>query len=112
MNRRRTIRTLLFLGAGMTAFSLPAYGRRGRPLTPTSVGGVRRRTRRRTRRRIHRNMRLTSLPYGCATTRVSGGVTFYYCSGIWYRPTYSGTTVVYVVERIDDGANTEVEFEE
>jgi hypothetical protein len=41
-----------------------------------------------------------------------GGVTYHYCSGIWYRPTYQGTTVVYVVEIIDSGANTDVEFEE
>jgi hypothetical protein len=57
-------------------------------------------------------MRLTSLPYGCATTRVRASVTYYYCGGVWYRPVQSGTTVVYIVDEIEDGANTEVEFEE
>jgi hypothetical protein len=55
---------------------------------------------------------LTSLPYGCSVTRVRRGTTYYYCSGIWYRPTYQGTTVIYIVEDIDSGANTDVEFEE
>jgi len=34
-----------------------------------------------------------------------------YCGDI-YRPTYQGTTVVYVVEDIDAGTGTNVEFEE
>ena len=57
-------------------------------------------------------MTLSALPYGCATTRMRGGVKYYYCGGIWYNPSYSGTTVVYVVDDIDAGANTDVEFEE
>jgi hypothetical protein len=57
-------------------------------------------------------MRLTSLPYGCSTTRVKNGVSYYYCGGIWYQPSYQGTTVVYVVEEIEPGANTDVEFED
>ena len=57
-------------------------------------------------------MRLTALPYGCSRTRVRRGVSYYWCGGIWYRPVYHGTTIVYVVEDIDEGANTEVEFEE
>jgi hypothetical protein len=57
-------------------------------------------------------MRLTSLPYGCVTTRVRAGVTYYYCGSIWYRPVYQGTTVIYIVDEIEDGAETEVEFEE
>jgi hypothetical protein len=57
-------------------------------------------------------MRLRSLPYGCSVTRKRRGVTYYHCGGIWYRPVYHGTTVVYVVEDIDSGADTEVEFEE
>jgi hypothetical protein len=57
-------------------------------------------------------MRLTSLPYGCSGTRVRAGVTYHYCGGIWYLPSYSGTTVVYIVQDIDAGANTDVEFEE
>lgn len=55
-------------------------------------------------------MTLYSLPYGCTVTRVRGRVTYYYCSGILYRPAYQGTTVVYIVEDIDPGATTEVIF--
>jgi hypothetical protein len=57
-------------------------------------------------------MRLTSLPYGCTETRIRDDVTYYYCDGIWYRPVYQGTTVIYIVEEIEPGADTEVEFEE
>jgi hypothetical protein len=32
--------------------------------------------------------------------------------GIWYRPVYQGTTVDYIVDDIDSGADTNVEFEE
>jgi len=118
MNRREATRLLISIAAagllGQSATS--AVAAPGRPASPTSVGGVRRRTRRRTRRRVRRRVRrgtrLSYLPYGCSVTRVRGGVTYYYCGGIWYKPVYSGTTVVYVVDRIDDGANTEVEFEE
>ena len=41
-----------------------------------------------------------------------GGVTYYYCGGIWYQPGYQGTTVIYIVSDIDAGANTDVEFDE
>lgn len=115
MQRRQLIKSILAVTTGLAfggllpkADALP----RGRPATPTSVAGVRRRTRRRTRRRIHRNMTLYSLPYGCSVTRVRGGVTYYYCSGIWYQPAYQGTTVVYIVNEIEAGANVDVEFEE
>ncbi len=64
----------------------------GRPATPGSVAGVRRRTRRRTCRRWAVGTSLTALPAGC--TRV-GGV--YHCSGEYLRPTYRGSTAVYVV---------------
>ena len=57
-------------------------------------------------------MSLYSLPYGCATVRYRSGVKFYYCSGIWYRPAYQGTTVVYIVDDIEAGAETNLEFEE
>jgi hypothetical protein len=80
--------------------SFAALAKPGRPASPTSVAGV------------HLNMRLTWLPYGCSVTRLRDGVTYYYCSGIWYRPVYQGTTVIYIVEYIDSGANTDVEFEE
>jgi hypothetical protein len=36
----------------------------------------------------------------------------YYCGGIWYRPSYQGSNVIYIVEDIDAGANTDVEFED
>jgi hypothetical protein len=92
--------------------SFAALAKPGRPASPTSVAGVHRRGRRRRRRRVYLNMRLTWLPYGCSVTRLRDGVTYYYCSGIWYRPVYQGTTVIYIVEYIDSGANTDVEFEE
>ena len=114
MQRRNFLKSLLGASLGTLAAVLPisAFARVGRPASPGSVAGVRRRTRRRTRRRVYRNMRLTSLPYGCNTTRIRGGVSYYYCGGIWYQPSYQGTTVVYVVTDIDSGANTDVEFEE
>ena len=114
MNRRAFLRSIAGLAGGATiaAFSGPVSARRGRPATPNSVAGVRRRTRRRTRRRIHRNQRLYSLPYGCSTTRYRGSVRYYYCGGIWYRPAYEGTTVIYIVDEIEAGASTDVEFEE
>jgi len=116
MQRRKFLSSLFTLSAGALVtgltLSTPAEARRGRPASPTSVAGVRRRTRRRTRTRIHRNQRLYSLPYGCSTTRLRGGVSYYYCGGIWYQPAYQGTTVVYIVHEVEAGANTNVEFEE
>lgn len=118
MQRRELIKALLASMVGVIGLSTAADaarrggGRRRSPASPASVGGHRRRRRRRTRRRVRRWMRLTSLPYGCNVTRVRGGVTFYYCGSIWYRPVYEGTTVVYIVEEIEPGAETEVEFEE
>lgn len=114
MKRRELIRSLagLTIGAGALTMGGMAVARVGRPATPASVAGVRRRTRRRTRRRVAVGMSMTALPYGCATTVMRGGVNYYYCGGIYYQPTYQGTTVVYVVDSIDEGANTSVEFEE
>lgn len=113
MQRRQLVKLLLSLTAitAVSGLSLTVLAKPGRPASPTSVAGVRRRTRRRRRRRVYRNMRLSSLPYGCSVTRVRGGVTYYYCNGIWYRPAYQGTTVVYIVADIDSGANTNVEFD-
>ncbi len=54
----------------------------------------------------------TSLPYGCDVTRLRADVTYYYRGGIWYQPVYEGTTVVYIVDEIESGAETNVEFEE
>ena len=114
MKRRQFLNSLIASSVGLATAIVPAIvlAKPGRPASPNSVAGVRRRTRRRTRRRIYRNMQLTSLPYGCSVTRVRGGVTYYYCGNSWYRPTYQGTTVTYVVEEIEAGANTDVEFEE
>jgi len=114
MKRRELMRSVATLAVGVAAIPLSnlVEARVGRPATPGSVAGVRRRTRRRTRRRVYRNMTLYSLPYGCTTTRVRGGVSYYYCGGIWYQPSYQGTTVVYVVSEIESGADTNVEFEE
>ena len=114
MKRRDLLRSLATVAVGAAAIPLSnlVEARVGRPATPGSVAGVRRRTRRRTRRRVYRHMTLYSLPYGCATTRVRAGITYYYCGGIWYQPTYQGSTVVYVVTDIESGADTNVEFYE
>ncbi len=113
-SRRQLIKSLLAItlgcAAGGLAFSVSA--KPGRPASPNSVAGVGRRTRRRRRRRVSRAMRLTSLPYGCSTTRLRAGVSYYYCGGIWYQPAYQGATVIYIVNEIEPGANTDVEFEE
>jgi len=55
---------------------------------------------------------MATLPYGCVSPVMRGGINYYYCSGIYYRPVYQGTTVVYIVDTIDAGAETNVEFEE
>lgn len=115
MKRRKFLRSLghVAAGAGLTAVSSLAIARLGRPLTPVSVAGVRRRTRRRTRRRVAVGMSMTTLPYGCPNNTVMyNGYPSYYCNGIYYTPQQQGTTTVYVVESIDQGANTNVEFEE
>ena len=113
MERRQLLKLLLTLTGGCTIGGLPISAiavKPGRKASRSNVGTKRHRRRR--RRRVHRNMRLRSLPYGCSVTRKRRGVTYYHCGGIWYRPAYHGTTVVYVVEDIDSGADTEVEFEE
>jgi hypothetical protein len=115
MNRRDLLRSLgsLVIGAGVASVSTVAIARIGRPATPASVAGVRRRTRRRTRRRVAVGMSMTALPYGCGgATTVYNGVPSYYCGGIYYAPQQQGTTVVYVVQSVDPGAQTSVEFEE
>ena len=120
MKRRQLIKALLAAMVGTIGLSsVVSAARRGRgrsrsrsPASPTSVAGHRRRVRRRRRRRVRRYMRLTSLPYGCSVTRLRGGVSYYYCGGIWYQPVYEGTTVIYVVDEIEEGAETDVEFDE
>ena len=69
----------------------------GRPASPTSVAGVKRRTRRRTARRVAVGTRVYSLPGGC-TTVVKRQVTYHYCGGVYYRPYFEGNTVIYIVE--------------
>ncbi len=112
MQRRKLITTLLAGAVLLLAAPTASFAKRGHPASPKSVGGVRRRTRRRTRRRVRRGMRLSYLPYGCNVTRRRGSITYYYCGGIWYKPVYQGTTVVYIVDEIEPGASTDVEFEE
>ena len=114
MKRRQLVKSLITTALGLSTVGIATtvFAKRGRPASPNSVAGVGRRTRRRRRRRVHRNMHLNSLPYGCGTIRVRGGVTYYYCGNIWYQPVYQGTTVVYIVSDIEAGANTDVEFEE
>jgi hypothetical protein len=118
MKRRELIRSLASLAVGVAAITsgASALARIGRPLSPGSIAGVRRRTRRRTRRRVRRRMyvgmSMATLPYGCGAAMMHGGINMYYCGGIYYRPVYQGTTVVYVVDNIDDGADVNVEFEE
>lgn len=83
----------------------------GRPATPRSGAGVVRRTSRRTTRRaVHRHhavgaaavgayavgRRFYALPTGCGSIIV-GGVRYYRCTDVYYRPYYEGATVVYVV---------------
>ena len=116
MQRRQLVKALLAAMVGALGFPSTASARRGRRAAPRSVSGARRRTRRRvrrrTRRRVYRGLRLTSLPYGCSVTRLRSGVTYYYCGNIWYRPAYQGTTVIYIVDEIESGANVDVEFDE
>ncbi|MFC1825127.1 hypothetical protein ACFL9T_20635, partial [Thermodesulfobacteriota bacterium] len=75
----------------------------GRPATPGSVGGVRRRTRRRTRRRWAIGTRMYTLPAGYTTTKVYG-TTYYVVDGEYMKKSYEGSNVVYVV--VDDPNKT------
>ncbi len=94
------------------SFSKTAEAIVGRPVTPGSVGGVRRRTRRRTAvvvgttaaastaattTRVAVGTRVYALPGGCQTALI-GGVNYHRCGGVYYRPYYEGSTLVYVVE--------------
>ncbi len=70
-----------------------AEARIGRPATPGSVAGVRRRTRRRT---ILIGTRVYARPAGYTTVVVTG-TTYYVHDGVYYKPYYEGDKVVYVV---------------
>jgi len=39
---------------------------------------------------------VSTLPAAC-TMRSAGGVTYQYCGGTWYRPSYVGSDVQYTV---------------
>jgi len=117
MKRRQVIQTILQATIGVASVTVAgvALARIGRPLTPVSVAGVRRRTRRRYRRRMiymSPGMRVYGLPYGCGGMMMYGGMNMYYCGGIYYRPVHQGTTVVYEVHQVDPGANQNVEIQE
>lgn len=102
MERRKFTKSLLgLLALGSAPQALSVIGR---PATPGSVAGVRRRTRRRTRRRVVVGMSVASVPAGCPL--VNG---LYYCGGAYYQPVQQGTTVVYVVQDIDPGAEPYIE---
>ncbi len=67
-----------------------AEARVGRPATPGSVAGVRRRTTRRTVRRVHY---YNALPHGCYWR-----APYHYCGGVYYQPTnQNGQTVDVIV---------------
>ncbi len=92
----------------------------GRPLTPGSVAGVKRRTRRRTAAvtaaattpvvvaapapivvtpaptTVVIGTTISALPGGC-TTVTSGGATYHSCGGVYYKPAFQSDKVVYVV---------------
>ena len=117
MKRREVVQKICQAALGVATVTVAgtALARVGRPLTPVSVAGVRRRTRRRTRRRMiymNRGMTIYGLPYGCGGMGLYYGMNMYYCGGIYYRPVHQGTTVVYVVERVDPGANQNVQIQE
>ena len=102
MQRRSFMRyfgALLLVGATSTLPTVNA--RMGRPMSPGSMAGVHRRHRRR-RRRIVVGMTLTALPESCSV-RTKDGVDYHYCDGVWYRPSYQGTEVVYIVDDVDAG---------
>ena len=70
-----------------------ADARIGRPMTPTSVAGVSRRT---TRRRVRRSTRyVATLPRGC-TTVIIDGASLYQCGGTYYQRDNTQYVVVYV----------------
>lgn len=68
----------------------------GRPATPASVGGVRRRTRRRTAAVVSYGTRVNAAPAGSQKIVVNG-TTYYVHDGVYYKPAHEGDNVVYVV---------------
>jgi hypothetical protein len=94
----------------------------GRPATPVSAAGVARRTAVRTTAAVTSTSAaqaaaqpappppaptgaapaegtvVTSLPAGCVSAPV-GGVEYYLCNGVYYRPAFEGNNLVYVVQK-------------
>ncbi len=106
MNRMTRARKIL-LGLGLSAVALvgssvvfdvqlisEAEARIGRPMSPTSVAGVSRRTARRTFRRT--TIYINTLPRGCTTVIVDGS-SLHHCGGTYYERR-SGRYVVVIVD--------------
>lgn len=75
-------------------FISDAEARRGRPMTPTSVAGVSRRT---TRRAIRRSNRyVATLPRSCKTVLVEG-TSLQYCGSTYYQA-HNDQYVVVIVD--------------
>ena len=74
-------------------------GRRAAPRASRhhNVSGVHRRTTRHAVRHSAHGARVYRLPAGCASV-TRHGRRYHHCGGIYYRPYYEGTTVVYVIE--------------
>jgi hypothetical protein len=70
-----------------------AEARVGRPMTPTSVAGVARRTTRRTIRRS--TTYINALPRGC-TTVIVDGASLHHCGTTYYQPSGGRYVMVYV----------------
>jgi hypothetical protein len=87
-----------------TLFVKPAEAVVGRPASPGSVSGVRRRTRRRTALVV--GTRVATIPHGHTTVVVSGH-TYYIHDGVYYKRYYEGNDVVYVV--VEDPAEAKAE---
>jgi len=70
-----------------------AEARVGRPMSPTSVAGVARRTTRRTIRRS--TTYINTLPRGC-TTVIVDGASLHHCGTTYYQPSGGRYVVVFV----------------
>ncbi len=70
-------------GSFQAGFVIDEAGARpGRPMTPTSVAGVARRTTRRTIRRTNRY--IATLPRGCTTVTIDG-TQLHHCGSTYYQ---------------------------
>ncbi len=94
MTIKANIRTIMIASAVMAAglgisdwhpgefFISEAHARPGRPMTPTSVAGVARRTTRRTIRRTNRYV--ATLPRSCTTVTIDG-TRLHHCGTSYYQ---------------------------